>query len=261
MHPELKCAQIVCIGMTGIEKLMKLLSHTPPGNFFNPWYHRDPQNDCRIDAPNIRKAQLEAYLSDRVGQARYLLIAEALGYQGGHFSGIAMTSERILLGHHKKPNGLGPEHVFCSLKPERTSLVSIRENGMNEPTATIVWNTILSEGVDPYHVVHWNALAWHPYNPNKGLLSNRTPGIEEFRQGEHVLGEFLELFPSANVIAVGRKSAAALTRLGVISRSVPHPAYGGAPKFRAAMARFNTPDSSDDHIESPAGAGIAGLRT
>jgi hypothetical protein len=226
--------------MSDIGKLIKLLSHTPSGNLFNPWYHKDPQNDCRSDAPDIRRRQLDAYLRERVGHARYLLIAEALGYQGGHFSGIAMTSERILLGHHRKPNGLGPEHVFCSQEPERTSHVLIRKNGMNEPTATIVWNTILSEGVDPYKVVHWNALAWHPYDPKKGLLSNRTPEVAEFSQGERVLGKFLELFPSAHVIAIGKKSSAVLSRLGVISRPVPHPSYGGASKFRAAMAKFHT---------------------
>ncbi|MFU8860261.1 MAG: uracil-DNA glycosylase [Cyclonatronaceae bacterium] len=221
-------------------KLLKLLKNTPEGCLFNPWYHRDKQHDRSSSCPDIRRRQLDAYLCDRIGTARFLLVAEALGYQGGHFSGIAMTSERILLGHHQKPNGLGARHVFAHLHPQRTSLDSLKPNGMNEPTATIVWNTVIAQGLDPFTVVHWNALAWHPYDPERGLLSNRTPGVSEFRSGEPVLGTFLELFPSAEVLAVGRKSESTLARMGVSATALPHPAYGGAPEFRKKMAEITT---------------------
>lgn len=221
-------------------KLLKQLKNTPDGYFFNPWYHRDKLHDRSVSCPDIRRRQLDAYLCDRIGSARFILVAEALGYQGGHFTGIAMTSERILLGHHRQKNGLGPQHVFSQLQPERTSLESLKPTGMNEPTATIVWDTVISQGLDPFTVVHWNALAWHPYDPERGLLSNRTPGIAEFRSGEPVLGTFLELFPSAKVLAVGRKSELTLARMGVSAIALPHPAYGGAPKFRARMSEFTS---------------------
>lgn len=219
-------------------KLLQQLKNTPAGHFFNPWFQTDRLNDRSVLCSDIRKRQLEAYLSDRLLSAKYLLVAEALGYQGGHFTGIAMTSERILLGYHQQPNGLGPKHVFSDLKPERTSHEHFKINGMNEPTATIVWNTVLSQGIDPFSVVHWNALAWHPYDPARGYLSNRTPTSAEFRSGERVLDTFLDLFPSVRVLAVGRKSESTLARMGVTATALPHPAYGGAPKFRAKMAEI-----------------------
>jgi len=76
------------------------------GAVFNPWHHRDPQHDAAAGAPVIRREQLASYMAERQ-KATVILLAEALGYQGGHFSGIAMTSERLLLGHlrHK---GLRP---------------------------------------------------------------------------------------------------------------------------------------------------------
>ncbi|TVQ13223.1 MAG: uracil-DNA glycosylase [Balneolaceae bacterium] len=228
--------------MPNAGKLLRQLHNTPDGYFFNPWYDHDIHHDRSTRSPDIRRRQLDAYLTDRIGAAKYVLVAEALGYQGGHFTGIAMTSERILLGHHQLPNGLGPGHVFSDLRPERTSLESLKSNGMNEPTATIVWNTVLSQGIDPFTVVHWNALAWHPYDPVRGLLSNRTPTLNEFRAGERVLDTFLDLYPSAKVLAVGRKSESTLARMGVAATALPHPAYGGAPKFRAKMAEIVSAD-------------------
>jgi hypothetical protein len=224
--------------MPDLGKLIKRLKNTPEGYIFNPWYQEDKENDRSGLCPGIRRRQLEAYLSNRLISAKYLLVAEALGYQGGHFTGIAMTSERILLGYHQHPNGLGPKHVFTDLQPERTSHEKLKKNGMNEPTATIVWNTVLSQGIDPFSVVHWNALAWHPYDPNRGYLSNRTPTSAELRSGERVLGTFLDLFPSVRVLAVGRKSESTLARMGVRAAVLPHPAYGGAPEFRAKMAEI-----------------------
>jgi hypothetical protein len=67
-----------------------LLKKSPRGAVFNPWWQVDADNDLGRQAPRIRREQLRAYFSERIG--------EALSYRGGHFTGIAMTSERILLG-------------------------------------------------------------------------------------------------------------------------------------------------------------------
>jgi hypothetical protein len=200
---------------------------------FNPWGERDIENDGDVHGEEIRRRQLSAYLQERIGRARILLLAEAIGYQGGHFSGIPMTSERLLLGglRHKK---ILPADVFL-LVPQRTSSPEVKPEGFTEPTATIVWGFFKTANVDPRSVVLWNAFPWHPYHLNKGLLSNRTPTDAELVDGHKVLMQMLELGQFETVIAIGRKAAAQLAKLGIDACEVRHPANGGAGKFREQM--------------------------
>lgn len=218
--------------MSDFQSLFNELEKTPTGPFFNPWFQQDEAHDRGPDAPNIRRRQLHAYLQERLHSAKYLFIAEALGYQGGHFTGIAMTSERILLGHHEPVHGIPAAGTFQSVKRQRTSKPAVNAKGMSEPTATIMWKAIHKLGVNPYEVVLWNALAWHPYDPEAGLLSNRTPTNAELEKGFPALREFLRLFPGREIIAVGRKCEQVLDEFGTSYTPVRHPANGGAPKFR-----------------------------
>lgn len=213
-----------------IQKFIQSLKKTPRGTF-NPWYHRDASNDISGEAPHIRRRQLEAYLTERRGRAKYLFIAEALGYQGGHFTGMAMTSERILLGHQEEKYGVRPDHVFRSISHQRTSKPELIEKGMSEPTATIMWGALIELGIDPYDVVLWNAVPWHPYRKGN-YLTNRTPRNNEMEAGFRHVRSFLSLFDKPQVIAVGRKCEQSLTELGIVHTGVRHPANGGAPKFR-----------------------------
>lgn len=209
--------------------------NSPTGEaVFNPWRDRDPQHDCRADTADIRLQHLRIYLSER-GGASVLLLGEALGYQGGHFSGIPMTSERLLLGHLRS-KGLDPAMVL-NASAQRTSLESVKPLGFTEPTATVVWGTMRETGIDPRQVVLWNAFPWHPYQPSKGLLSNRTPSDTEMAQGREALGVMLELFPAAKVVAMGRKAARLLQDIGMTAPVVRHPANGGAGLFREQFAR------------------------
>lgn len=221
-----------------IEKFVRSLKQKPTDSLFNPWYESDHAHDLTADAPLIRRKQLTAYLEERQKSAKYLFIAEALGYQGGHFTGIAMTSERILLGHQKENYGVEPEDVFRSIDPKRTSSPGVNKLGMTEPTATIMWGAVKDLKIDPYEVVLWNAVPWHPYKPEKGLLSNRTPLREEMDAGLVILKNFLKLFPNAEKIAVGRKCEESLELLGEPFSAVRHPANGGAPKFREQFKRL-----------------------
>src|SRR5690554_3232465 len=174
-----------------ITGFIESLKHTPKG-LFNPWFHHDPVNDLSIESPAIRQRQFEAYLTERKNRARFLFIAEALGYQGGHFTGMAMTSERILMGHQEKKYGIRPDHVFKGMEPARTSRQEVNIKGMSEPTATIMWGALIELGIDPYDVVLWNAVPWHPYNPARGFLSNRTPTASEMQAGLKHLKSFLQ---------------------------------------------------------------------
>jgi hypothetical protein len=67
---------------------------------FNPWRDYNSEYDIGSSAPEIRTAHLESFLRLRAGRASCILIAEAVGYQGGRFSGIPLVSERIFIMSH-----------------------------------------------------------------------------------------------------------------------------------------------------------------
>lgn len=221
-----------------ISRFVHSLEKKPSEELFNPWFERDLKHDVTPEAPEIRRQQLTRYLEERSESAKYLFIAEALGYQGGHFTGIAMTSERILLGHQKKKYGVKPEHVFKGIKPRRTSSPDFIAKGMTEPTATIMWGALADLGIDTHEVVLWNAVPWHPYKPEKGLLSNRTPTADELSTGLKHLDSFISLFDGVKLIAVGRKCEESMAELGKNCIPVRHPANGGAPKFRQQVSEL-----------------------
>ena len=217
-----------------VENFIRLLKRSPSGAVFNPWWEVDEQNDIDRSGPVTRRKHLGAYLHRRLGKVQLVVIGEALGYRGGHFTGIPMTSERILLG--KKENaGIKPEHVFSSFNARRTSKREQYPDGFSEPTATIVWSSLLRLGLKPEEFVLWNAFPWHSFDPRRGLLSNRMPNKPERSAGLSVLKAFLDLFPCEEIIALGNVAASQLKQLNVESHRVRHPASGGARLFRQGI--------------------------
>ena len=215
-----------------VKKFIGSLKRSPNRqDVFNPWWDVDSQNDINRQCPLIRRKQLSHYLMERLGKAKYLLVGEALGYQGGHFTGIAMTSERMLLGGHEK-KGILPEHAFAGIEARRTSKPVIRPRGFTEPTGTIVWGHMIHAGLDPKDFILWNAYPWHPFKPGIGLLSNRTPAPKELSEGRQILMDLIDLARPKIIMAVGEKAFALLIGLGIKSVKVRHPANGGASKFR-----------------------------
>jgi hypothetical protein len=212
-----------------IERLLNLLKSSPRGAVFNPWWQVDAANDIGPHAPAIRRKQLRAYLSRRIGKAQLALIGEALGYRGGHFTGIAMTSERILLGGNSE---VAPDDVFSAIKPQRTSKFEKAPNGFSEPTASIVWSTLLRLGMRGDEFVLWNVFPWHSFAPRRAMLSNRMPTPAELTASAPVLKSFLSLFAGARVVAVGRLAASQLPS----AACVRHPASGGSVLFRRQIA-------------------------
>jgi uracil-DNA glycosylase len=213
-----------------LDNFRRLLKASPSGPVFNPWWQIDGENDIGPDSPAIRRKHLAIYLRERLGKARLAIVGEALGYRGGHFSGIPMTSERILLG--KQPV------ILAGIKPLRTSKPSVCPDGFSEPTATVVWGALLKTGVLPDEFVLWNAFPWHSFDPHRGLLSNRMPNKSEQAAGLPALKAFLELFRCDQIVALGKIAAAQLKELNVNAHGVRHPASGGAKLFRQQIARI-----------------------
>ena len=134
---------------------------------------------------------------ERIGSARLVLVGEALDYSGGHFSGIPMTSERMLLAG---------QHVFSSIAALRTSKPEKSPRGFSEPTASMVWNALLEVGLSSERFVLWNAFPWHPFDAPKSW------------------GRLLQMLQLETVIAIGVLAAVQLERIGRVATRVRHPA-------------------------------------
>jgi len=215
--------------------ILSLKNHPKRNGVFNPWWDTDSENDIDNQGPIVRRQQLRQYLIERIGKVKILLVGEAIGYQGGHFTGIPMTSERVLLGGHIK-KGIFPEHVFTGITRKRTSKRELKPLGFSEPTGTIVWGHLINSGINPRDVILWNAFPWHPYNLDLGILSNRTPSQKEFQACSKILTELIKVSRVNNIVAVGEKACLQLNRLGIKSKKVRHPANGGAKKFREQLS-------------------------
>ena len=146
-----------------------------------------------------------------------------------------MTSERLLL---RRKTGIAPEHSLLGITPQRTSKPGKCPDGFSEPTATIVWSTLLRFKLSSEEFVLWNAFPWHSFDPRRGMLSNRTPTNSEQSAGIPMLKAFLDLFPCDKVVALGRVAAVQLKDLGVSAYYVRHPASGGAKLFREQIGKI-----------------------
>jgi len=224
-----------------IEELKTYSSSSVSLNIYNPWKDFDGVYDIGKEAPEIRCDQLDNYLRLRVPHAKYIFVAEALGFQGGHFSGIAMTSERILLNHHKN------NKLNCSLVLNRTAkrtskkacpgLKKIQiECGYNEPTATIIWESIVNSKWKSTDIILWNIFPFHPYKED--ILTNRTPNDSELKVGIKYLELLRNLVKEAKIITIGAKSHQTFNNFNIKHSSVPHPANGGANDYRNQIAHL-----------------------
>src|SRR3989338_854131 len=176
--------------MSKISLASSLVETLPSGRLglFNPWRDRCP-HDAAGNVPAEKLDRLARHLDC---DPEVILAGEAAGHQGGRFSGVAFTSERLL-----------GEGVIPRI-PALTGRLSTRRLPFSEPSATIVWKTLYRLGIEERTIL-WNAMQLHPYRPDN-LWSNRTPIPEEIKLGEPALRILAETFPSARIIAVGKKS-------------------------------------------------------
>jgi hypothetical protein len=197
-----------------------LIEFTAP-NVFNPWRDIDPldrHQDQR--APGARTGRLLLHFNR---QPLLLLIGEAPGYRGCHFSGVPFTSEALLLD--------GIPRVICDQR------ITTRPTPCAEASATIVWGA-LRELAIAEHVVMWNACPWHPYQPCRPD-TNRTPTGDELRAGEPILRAIVRHFDGVPLAAAGRQAEWLLRQMNVKPAAVlRHPSRGGAREFRAGLEQL-----------------------
>jgi uracil-DNA glycosylase len=184
-------------------------------NVFNPWADVDP-----LDLPGGPAMRCERLRRHFDVIPSLLLIGEAPGYKGCHFSGVPFTDEAMLCA------GAVP-------RLGKRVRVTICEKPWAESSATVVWNALREASVAE-RVVMWNAFAFHPHKPDEPL-SNRSPTADELREARPLLQMVLDHFAGATVVAVGNVAAEALRKVGQEATRVRHPSYGGVQKFRAGI--------------------------
>lgn len=195
---------------------------------FNPWRDWDPLDEDW--APFSAVYRMKRLRQHFACQPDFILIGEAPGYQGCHFSGVPFTSEALLM------TGTIP-------RIQATGRITKRANPWSEPSATIVWGTLRNLGIQE-RTIMWNAFPFHPYD---GLLhSNRTPKAHELDIGKDFCRRILESAPGAKVVAVGQKAAGVLKHIGVTPDAcVRHPSMGGARQFAEGMRAVNGPSAHE----------------
>lgn len=200
-----------------MDSILRQLQAFSAPDVFNPW----SQTDSLDTHPAAAEARCDRLRSHFSCSPALILVGEAPGYQGCHFSGVAFTNEKLIL------DGTIP-------RVRAPSRITSRPRPWCEPSATIVWRT-LHELQIADRVVLWNAFAWHPHKPGD-RLSNRTPTRAEVQSGAHLLKSVLEHFDGVPVVPVGQVAAKALSSLGVSAfPHVRHPSMGGATAFRSGM--------------------------
>lgn len=199
---------------------LRLIATLPVGlaGLFNPW-REHCQHETACDGPEARVIRLARHLNcDPI----YILAGEAPSYRGCRYSGVAFTSERLLL------EGAIPRI------PAPLDRISTRKVPFSEPSASIVWKELKRLEIADRTVL-WNAVQLHPHRPREPW-SNRTPNSAELAHGAAAMRVLMETFPTARIVAVGKKSESLLASMGtVVAASVRHPAYGGAKEFAAGL--------------------------
>ncbi len=206
--------------MDAVELALQLVDTLPQGRsgLFNPWADICA-DDLPTNGPVAKKARLARHLEC---DARFILCGEAPGWQGMRHTGLAFTSERLIV------DGIIPR------ANEQGARLTTRDRPFAEPSATIVWRSLFALQIAE-QVVMWNAVPLHPFVVGTPR-TNRTPTDAELALGQEALRMLTGAFPKAAVIAVGKKAAEQLDRMGIApAAAVRHPANGGARAFEQGL--------------------------
>jgi uracil-DNA glycosylase len=205
-----------------LDRLMEALKRLPSSDgLMNPYasakgtYAADSQDEIGETADDIRLHNFRSIVSSLLDAgSNVILCGEAPGYQGARAVGYAFSSEREVQAAHFP-------FQDCRLLP---GAASGERKLYHEPSALYIWRAMARAKAPA--ILH-NAVPLHPHQPGKAY-TNRTPTREEVALGHESLSLLIELVQPRLVVAVGKTAERALRDLGVESRTVRHPSYGGA---------------------------------
>lgn len=201
-----------------LEKFVESLARTKvTPNVYN-------QYSYEYEESTIRRENLLIYLKKMIEvKPKIMLVGEAPGYRGCKMTGVPFSSEHMLMESIEGLNIFGKENGY--------KLIEEKDKLPKEATATMIWSTLMEEGIMS---LSWNAFPFHPHKKGN-LNSNRMPLKKELLIGKTSLLQMIEMFEIENIVAVGNKAEESLKSLEINCTKVRHPAQGGKNKFVAGI--------------------------
>ena len=172
----------------------------------------------------IRRRNLTLYL-EQLAEHRppVLLVGEAPSYRGMRITGVPFTNTVILQRGIPHFGLFGSANGYSVPDDQRTVAA--------EPTATVMWNTLVELDFLP---LLWSAYPLHPHRPGDPL-SNRTPTAAEAAEWSWSWRALRDVFSIRSVVAVGNVAYDSMMRSGLAVPRVRHPAHGGKEKFARGL--------------------------
>jgi len=172
----------------------------------------------------IRRRNLTRYL-EQLAEHRpsVLLVGEAPSYRGMRITGVPFTNTVILQR--------GIAHFGLFGLANGYSVPDDQEAVAAEPTATVMWNTLVELDFLP---LLWSAYPLHPHRPGNPL-SNRTPTAAEAAEWSWSWRALNDVLSIRTVVAVGNVAYDSMVRNGLSVPHVRHPAHGGKEKFARGL--------------------------
>lgn len=172
----------------------------------------------------VRRRNLTRYL-EQVGEGApsVLLVGEAPSYRGMRITGVPFTNTVIL------QRGIPHFGLFGSANgysvPDDLPAIAA------EPTATVMWNTLVDLDFLP---MLWSAYPLHPHRPGNAL-SNRKPSMGEAAEWSWSWRALQDMFSIRTVVAVGNVAYDSMLRSGLSVSRVRHPSHGGKVMFARGL--------------------------
>jgi uracil-DNA glycosylase len=180
--------------------------------------------DFSLPANAVRRRNLTRYLEQLEERSPTVLrVGEAPGYRGMRITGVPFTNAVILR------RGIPHFGLFGSANgysvPDDLPAVAA------EPTATVMWNTLVELDFLP---LLWSAYPLHPHRPGNPL-SNRKPSMAEAAEWSWSWRALEHIFSIRTVVAVGNVAYDSMVRRGRSVSRVRHPAHGGKKMFARGL--------------------------
>ncbi|MXZ02164.1 MAG: hypothetical protein F4Y88_00355 [Chloroflexi bacterium] len=159
-----------------------------------------------------------------------IFVGEAPGRDGGAITGIPFVSPMVLTSANDPWGEFGMETQY--------ELPVGQDANHRERTATRFWKHVPPCFSELPRPLTWNVYPFWPFEVGgNDKRINRAPAKGEIGFGARWLAWVVEMYPNAQVVAVGVKARDTLESIGIDAPLVPHPSRGSDEKLIKSLER------------------------